>query len=373
MKKLLLVGSVILLMVGCTANQEEPLSQDTSTGQLEGDNREQGVETGKDHSFIQIIETVLIASELEIPWSIVKDADTFYVTERAGTIAKIQDGRISRERVELAEEVLQVGEGGLLGFVLDPQFKENAKAYLYHTYGSEESVLNRVVEVQYRENKWVETRVLIDQIEGDRFHNGGRIKIGPDAHLYITTGDALIEDLSQEEGSLAGKILRIKLDGSVPEDNPFPDSPVYSLGHRNPQGLAWSEDGILYSSEHGPTAHDEINRIEGGGNYGWPEIIGDETAAGMEAPLFQSGLETWAPSGMVYLDGVLYVAALRGSMVIGFDLQKGESQVIWEGQGRVRDLFLDGENLYAITNNTDGRGVPSVGDDQLIELVWNKE
>lgn len=370
-KLLSIIGMMTIVLAGCSLEKGEPdeIKTITSPAETVTNGEGQNGKNSRENYFIKVKEAQNVASHLKIPWAMTKHGDTFYVTEREGTIARIEGNAVYREQVELAENVLHFGEGGLLGFVLDPLFSENKKAYLYHTYGTEENVLNRVVEVEYQNNKWVETRILLDKIKGDRFHNGGRILIGPDAKLYITTGDALNEGSSQKIEELAGKILRIELDGSYPEDNPFPNSPVYSYGHRNPQGLAWDEQGRLYSSEHGPTAHDEINRIKAGLNYGWPEIIGDEPKEGMEAPLFQSGNETWAPSGMIYYKGSLYVAALRGEKVLGFHPETHQTKVIWEGEGRVRDLFLAEGKLYMITSNTDGRGVPMPGDDRLVELV----
>src|SRR5690606_36432750 len=163
------------------------------------------------------------------------------------------------------------------------------------------------------------------------------------------------------------------LDGSVPEDNPFPDSLVYSYGHRNPQGLAWTEEGVLYSAEHGPSGdesvRDEINRIEAGKNYGWPIITGDEKRKGMISPQYQSGEDTWAPSGLTFLEGKLYIAGLRGEEVRFFATGKKESGRIFTGKGRLRDIVAVDGTLYVLTNNTDGRGSPKKGDDRLFKLA----
>jgi glucose/arabinose dehydrogenase len=217
-------------------------------------------------------------------------------------------------------------------------------------------------------NEWVEKEELISNIPGAKLHNGGRLKIGPDGKLYVTTGDALNPDIAQDRSSLGGKILRMNLDGSIPHDNPFPQSYVYSYGHRNPQGLAWDEQGTLYSSEHGQIAHDEINKIEPGQNYGWPVIQGDETAEGMMRPLFHSGNDTWAPSGMSYHQGKLYVATLAGSRIMAFDLQKMTQETIFNNGGRMRDTFIENNHLYFISNNRDGRGIPAKNDDRLYRM-----
>lgn len=199
-------------------------------------------------------------------------------------------------------------------------------------------------------------------------HHGGRVAIGPDGLLYAATGDASIPELAQDLDSLAGKILRLNRDGSIPSDNPFADSNIYSYGHRNPQGLTWSSDGTMYSSEHGATANDEINLIEAGENYGWPIIEGEEEED-MITPLFTSGSEeTWAPSGMHYFNGRLYVAGLRGSAIYEFNIETEEHREIVSGMGRIRDIWIEDDQLYFFSNNTDGRGNPEENDDKLYQL-----
>jgi glucose/arabinose dehydrogenase len=318
------------------------------------------------------VETV--AEKLDVPWAITKHKDTFYITERNGTIARISGGNFSRETVHLNKAVLHYGEGGLLGLALHPNFEENQLAFAYHTYGTTEDVKNRLILLKYENGAWKEERALLEDIPGAIYHNGGRIAIGPDNMLYVTVGDATIPEEAQNPASLSGSILRMELDGSMPKDNPFPDSYVYSYGHRNPQGLTWNNtDGTLYESEHGPSARDEINIIEAGKNYGWPVISGTEEKSGMETPLFQSGTNTWAPSGMVYYDGSLFVASLRGEMIRKFELESKKEYPLVENFGRIRDVLLDGDTLYAVTNNTDGRGNPIPTDDRLIKIPLIRE
>src|SRR5699024_90805 len=153
--------------------------------------------------------------------------------------------------------------------------------------------------LEHSNNQWTEKKVLLDKIPSDTYHHGGRLKIGPDNKLYATTGDATNPDLSQDTSALNGKILRLNLDGSIPDDNPYQDSYVFTYGHRNAQGMVWDDEGIMYASEHGDQANDEINRIEGKMNYGWPEIEGSDQQEGMESPLYTSGKgKTWAPAGI---------------------------------------------------------------------------
>ncbi|WP_223699852.1 PQQ-dependent sugar dehydrogenase [Sutcliffiella deserti] len=315
----------------------------------------------------------VIARNLESPWAIVKHKDIFFITERNGTITKIENEVQQRESVELHENVLHHGEGGLLGMVLHPDFENNKLAFLYHTYGSEDAIKNRLVVIKYEEDKWVEQSVLLENIEGSTFHNGGRIKIGPDSMLYVTIGDVQNPESAQNPDSLQGSILRMELDGSIPSDNPYHDSYVYSYGHRNSQGMAWDlESETMYASEHGPSARDEINIIEPGQNYGWPVITGSEQEEKMVPPLFHSGSKTWAPSGIAFHNNILYVAALRGEAIRSFNLETQEEYPLVREYGRIRDIVIEEEYLYAITNNTDGRGNPDTNDDILLIISLNE-
>ncbi|MDR6227330.1 PQQ-dependent sugar dehydrogenase [Desmospora profundinema] len=315
----------------------------------------------------------VLADGLDIPWSVVEAEESVLVSERGGAIVEVpkNGGDPARKKLELEHSVRHQGEGGFLGLTLAPDFKESRALFAYHTYRAEGQVFNRVVRLEEADEVWVETDVLIDAIPGAGIHNGGRIQIGPDDKLYITTGDAADEPIAQDLENPAGKILRVELDGGIPDDNPYPGSPVYSYGHRNPQGLAWDEDGQLYSSEHGPTGRDEINRIKAGNNYGWPEISGDEKREGMETPLYHSGSDTWAPSGLAYADGKLWVAGLRGEQVRSFSPDGKQTELKLEGEGRLRDIVpaSDG-SFYILTNNNDGRGTPHEKDDRL--LRWTR-
>lgn len=314
-------------------------------------------------------ELEVVAENLQVPWSINRVGDIFYLSERPGSIVKVESGSTERQKVSLKKELSQEAEAGLLGFVLAPDFEQSNKAFAYYTYENGTGQFNRIVELTLKNDEWTEGRLLLDKIPSGRFHHGGRLKIGPDGKLYATTGDAAATpEIAQDLDSLGGKILRMNLDGSAPSDNPFEDSLVYSYGHRNPQGLAWSKDGKMYASEHGPSAHDEINLIGAGDNYGWPEITGTETKNGMVTPLLQSGDDTWAPSGMAVDIGKLYVATLRGNALREFDPATKTTREIVTGIGRVRDVMVDGDYMYFVSNNTDGRGTPAEGDDKLYRM-----
>ncbi|QPA53404.1 PQQ-dependent sugar dehydrogenase [Lysinibacillus sphaericus] len=308
----------------------------------------------------------VIAEQLHTPWSIEKSDTALYVAERPGNIVKITEDVVERQQVLLKKDLSSAPEAGLLGFVLAPDFTTTYIAYAYYTYEEESAQFNRVVTLTLIDNKWQETDLLIDRIQSGTYHHGGRLKIGPDSKLYVTVGDATQPSLAQDLDALEGKILRLNLDGSIPNDNPFPRSYVYSYGHRNPQGLAWATDGTMYASEHGNAANDEINVIEKGKNYGWPLMEGTDKQQRMVTPLFTSGpSKTWAPSGITVVNDRLYVAALRGTAVLTFDMSKHKQDVLLSDFGRIRDVFMDDSYLYFISNNTDGRGNPQPDDDKL--------
>ncbi|KAB8135734.1 PQQ-dependent sugar dehydrogenase [Gracilibacillus oryzae] len=358
-----LIGTSLLLLLLLTACSQE--EQSPSVEEQPNNSGEQSQEGQADNADQQNV----IAENLNVPWSIEKVDDTFYLTERPGNIVEIENGQLERQMVELKKEIATAAEAGLLGFVLDPEFTETNQAYAYYTYKDDSGQFNRIVTLRLDDNTWTEENVLLDKIPSGAYHHGGRLKIGPDNKLYATAGDASEPNIAQKIESLGGKILRLNLDGSIPEDNPFEGSYVYSLGHRNPQGLTWSEDGTLYASEHGNSANDEINLIEAGKNYGWPIVEGVEQQEELVSPLFTSGADTtWAPSGISYHDGNLYVAALRGSALLQFNLETGEQRQIISDLGRIRDVMIEGNELYLITNNTDGRGNPENADDMLYQI-----
>jgi len=322
------------------------------------------------------VDTEVAAEDLEVPWEVVVlGEDRYLVTERTGALLLVEDGETHViERFDQLETPL-LGEGGLLGIAVHPNFSENGYLYVYQTV-DRESVENTVrrFELDTENRELRNETVIIDGIPSDRIHNGGRIAFGPDGHLYVTTGDSAEAALAQNRSSLAGKILRLNPDGSIPEDNPF-DNAVYSYGHRNPQGLAWDDEGRLWATEHGSNAKDELNRIQRGRNYGWPNITGSETAPGMESPVFHSSRHTtWAPAGVAAVDGRVFFAGLRGERLYEANIVDGRVTSFvahFAGDfGRLRAVTLgpDGEYLYLSTSNTDGRGEEQAGDDKLIRV-----
>lgn len=347
-------------MVGCSKAEQDTSEQDISKSD------EKAVETSKQQSEGWNVETV--ATDLDEPWEIVKAGESLYISERIGNIVEVTEGNFERKPVELEEPLAGQSEAGLLGIAFPNTFDEKGKAFAYYSYSNADMVFQRIVTIEEQANKWVETGVLLDKIPGGQFHQGGRIEIGPDGKIYATTGDATEPKLAQDKHSLAGKVLRLNLDGSVPVDNPFANSFVYTYGHRNPQGLAWDGEGRLYATEHGDQTHDEINLLEPGKNYGWPEIEANETKNGMVEPLIYSGDNTWAPSGMAFYRGEFYFASLRGQALRHFNREKETQKIVVEGYGRIRDVLSADNGMYVITNNTDGRGNPDEKDDRLLFL-----
>lgn len=319
-----------------------------------------------------------LATNLDTPWSLAFLPDkSILVTERPGRIRLIDSSaQLDPSPIANLSQVTEIGEGGLLGLAIDPDFTKTNYIYLYYTYSADkDNTLNRVVRMVYKGKKVSDEKTLIDKIPGAANHNGGRLKFGPDGLLYVTTGDAQEPSRAQDTKSLAGKILRVKSDGSKPADNPF-DNLVYSYGHRNPQGLAWDSKGQLWSTEHGRSGAqsglDELNMIQKGHNYGWPTIQGDQTKSGMETPKLNSGNTTWAPAGAAFIGDSIFFGGLRGKTLyeavvkgIGVTLQEHSKELF----GRIRDVVVGPDNmLYITTSNQDGRGVPNDSDDRVIRL-----
>jgi len=334
---------------------------------------------------------------LEIPWSLVfLPGDRALVSERPGRIRLVKDGKLlSQPYAEV--EVASNGEGGLMGLALHPEFSSKPYVYAMHTYQKEGQPFNRVVRFRDAGDKGIFDRVIIDRIPGGRLHDGGRIAFGPDGLLYVTTGETFKGELAQDLQSLAGKILRLTPEGGIPGDNPFNGSPIYSYGHRNPQGLSWHpETKDLFESEHGPSgesllfANDEINVIVKGGNYGWPKVVG---APGMKT--YVDPLIVWKkttpPSGITFYRGELlshlkndlFVATLRSEALIRIKWGRGDNKYQgveierWfargdrEGKyGRLRDVVESPEGaLYFLTSNRDGRGKLRPRDDKIYRIL----
>lgn len=317
----------------------------------------------------------VVFSNLEIPWSIVfLNESQILLTERQGRV-KIIDLKEKRiiQNFEI-KKIKHIGEGGLLGAEIHPKFKENGFVYFYYTTEKNGELINRVERYVLKDGELIKDKVIVDNIPANSVHNGGRIKFGPDGYLYITTGDAGNSKNAQDVNSLAGKILRVKDDGSIPEDNPFKNL-TYAYGIRNSQGIAWDENGNLWSIDHGrsgiKSGLDEINLIEKGKNYGWPIIQGDEKKEGMESPIIHSGPDiTWAPADLIYYQGNLFFTGLRGQGLYQYNIKDKTLKVHFFQQfGRLRALTLGPDGyFYLSTSNRDGRGYPQEDDDKIIKV-----
>lgn len=329
-------------------------------------------------------ESSIILDNLEVPWSITPLSDEdFLVSERPGRLLFISKGF---KKLVKAFEVANVGEAGLLGIAVHPEYPSIPFVYMYMSYYISGTIYNKIVRGKFKKenHKLSDLRTILDKIPGGAIHNGGRIRFGPDYKLYVTTGDAAFPELSQRIDNLAGKILRIEDDGSIPRDNPFPGSPIYSYGHRNPQGIDWHPlTGILVSSEHGPIGHDEVNVIIKGGNYGWPlrtGALGDGNR--FIKPIVDFGEKSIAPSGASFVRGNVFrefrgdflIACLRGERLVRIKFDKNlkilNIEHMFLGKfGRLRDVIFDNKgNMILLTSNRDGRGVPRKGDDKIIMI-----
>lgn len=315
------------------------------------------------------LNTDVIVDGLNNPWEIVFGPDgEIYFTERDGRIWKLSE--FGDAKVIQTFPKSGAVEGGTLGLALHPEFEKNKKIYVYQTNLELEFYQNKIFSFTVENDVLTDKQIILDGIPGAPWHDGGRIQFGPDEKLYISTGDAISPGLSQDLSSLAGKILRINPDGTIPTDNPFESSPVFSYGHRNPQGLAWSTNGMFVSSEHGPSGelgygHDEVNIILKGKNYGWPNIVGNSSDENFVNPLIHSGQSTWAPSGMVFYDsdkisifsGKFLIGTLRGEHLMVVEISDDGSLIstekFFDGDfGRIRTAQIDHDgNLYLLTAN----------------------
>ncbi|MER7168043.1 PQQ-dependent sugar dehydrogenase [Micromonospora sp. NPDC000207] len=307
------------------------------------------------------LETVLTG--LAAPWGVA------FLPDGSALVTERDSGRLLRVAGNLSGEVTRVpgvvagGEGGLLGVAVADSYPEDGWIYLYHTAEEDNRIVRTTLEGGTPEP-------VLTGIPKARTHNGGRIAFGPDGMLYVGTGDAGDRNSSQDRDSLAGKILRLTPEGRPAPGNPFGDSPVYSYGHRNVQGLAWDSTGALFAAEFGQNRYDELNRVVPGGNHGWPEVEGDSDDDRYVRPVATWATHEASPSGIAIVDDTVYVACLRGQRLyrIGTDGQGAESLLTGE-HGRLRHVepAPDG-SLWVLTNNSDGRGAPGPDDDRILRL-----
>ena len=321
----------------------------------------------------------IIAEGLQAPRSIdISNDGRIFISEKRGSIRVVDNGTLLTEPVgDIKAE--NIGDAGLLGLTLHPNFTQNHLFYVYYTYSNSTGLFNKVLMLKESNNRIIDSKTILDGIPGNDYRDGGRIKFGLDGKLYVSTGDASIPELSQDLNSLAGKILRINEDGTIPQDNPFSNSAVYAYGFRNAQGLAWAPNsGALYSSDQGGAGNDEINLISPGKNYGWPHeecnSSGDDNLYTPPLVCFNPSLE---PSGIAFAfsnklgyQNHLIVATLKGSHLRDIDFDSGSQNTILVGYGRIIDLVESEDgSIYVLTSNTDGRALPQQGDDKILRLT----
>jgi len=319
----------------------------------------------------------ILADNLDKPRAIAVSGNRVFVTEKDGFIRVVENGNLLESSLAAFRPV-NIFDGGLLGIALHPNFSNNHYIYVFLTYEEDGDLWNKILRITESENKLQDAETIFDKIPGSSFTNGGFIKFGPDKKLYVGTGTVSdASHLPQDLDSLSGKILRLNDDGTIPDDNPFPNSPVYSLGHRNPQGMTWDNNGNMFVAEFGPEKNDEINIILAGKNYGWPEqqCTGDEH---FEAALlcYDPSIE---PGGILFYSGdkldfefPFIMASMRSANLYQLDFEQGLSsqKSILSGIGRVRDVVEGNDgSLYVITSNTDGKGFPDRMDDKLLRIL----
>jgi len=319
----------------------------------------------------------ILAENLDKPRAIAISDNRIFITEKDGFIRVIQNNTLIESPLATFRSA-NVFDGGLLGIALHPDFSNNHYIYVFLTYEEDGNLWNKILRITEFENKLQDVEIIFDKIPGSSFTNGGFLKFGPDGKLYVGTGTIYDSShLPQDLDSLSGKILRLNDDGTIPNDNPFTDSPVYSLGHRNPQGMTWDNNGNMFVAEFGPEKNDEINLIHAGKNYGWPEqqCSGNDN---FENPIlcFDPSIE---PGGILFYSGdkldfesPFIMASMRATNLYQLDFEEGLSsqKSILSGIGRVRDVVQgpDG-SLYVITSNTDGKGFPDRMDDKLLRII----
>lgn len=332
-----------------------------------------------------------VASNLFVPWAIVFTSNTrMLVTERSGAVRVVENGTVQSAPLTTFSEAATGGEEGLMGLAKDPKFTENKFLYACVATTAGGRLHDKVVRFRDQPSGGERT-TLIDNIPAAQYHAGCRVKFGPDDKLYITTGDATNKAIAQDKSSLGGKILRINADGSIPSDNPFAGSPIWSYGHRNPQGLDWQPGtNLLVATEHGPSGFDgprggdEINLIEKGGNYGWPLVSHNSTRPGTVHPMLVFTPAIAPADGHFYrseslpqFTGNYFFGMLKGEGLyrIVFDKQDAHKIISHEkfpdiNVGRVREVTESPDGtIYFTSSNRDGNGTVRSADDKIYRIA----
>lgn len=311
-----------------------------------------------------------IATGLRVPWGVA------FFPDGSALVSERDEARLLRvtptgQVTTLAEVsgVTPTSEGGLLGVAVSPHYARDHIIYAYATTADD----NRVLRGTIGDFRAGDAQPILTGIPRGEIHDGGRLAFGPDGMLYVTTGETGNGDLAQDLDSLGGKILRIVADGSIPSDNPFPGSPVWSYGHRNVQGIAWDDKGRLWEDEFGSQVWDEINLIDAGANYGWPAAEGTADLPGMTDPRAVFTTRSASPSGLAFAAGSLWMGALQGQTTwrvpVLSDGVLGQPVAVRLSDSRTRTVVLapDGR-LWVTTSDQDGRGSPGPTDDAILAI-----
>ncbi|MBX9365991.1 sorbosone dehydrogenase family protein [Streptomyces sp. WAC04114] len=376
-----LAATALLLTAGCSSDSGGSSGKQASTSPSRtapGSSAPPGraaEETPPAKGSVKVVRTV--AEGLDSPWGLAPlPGGGLLVSSRDdGTIVRVDEKTGKKTELGEVPGVSAAGEGGLLGIALSPDYASDHMVYAYFTSASD----NRIVRMIYDEQKPAGRQLgapdtVYKGIPKGFIHNGGRIQFGPDKMLYVGTGESGDTGLSQDKDSVGGKILRLTPEGEPAPGNPFPDSPVYSYGHRNVQGLAWDGKQRLFASEFGQDTWDELNAIKPGDNYGWPEAEGRSGDKQFHNPIDQWTTAEASPSGIAHAEGSIWMAGLRGKRLWRIPLNgteaAAEPQAFLEGEyGRLRTVVsAGGDRLWLVTSNTDGRGSPKDGDDRILEL-----
>ena len=365
MRRVLVVPAVVLLLAGCVPSPPPTPTFSALPSPSASPSPEQPVDpltVGPVHPSV----ATTIVGGLAAPWSIVRlENGSTLISERdRGVVREVTPEGQLRD-VGTVPGVAPGGEGGLLGLEVI-----NGDLYAFFTSSVDNRIVRFPLEGAPGSYSLGGGTDILTGLPKSGNHNGGRIKLGPDGMLYATAGDASEPSNAQDPNSLGGKILRMTPDGAVPDDNPFPGLYVYSLGHRNPQGITWDRDGQLWAAEFGQNTWDELNKIEAGGNYGWPVVEGQGTDAAYKNPVTQWSTSEASPSGLTWSRDTFFLAALRGQSLWTIITTTGEVSPWFTGEfGRIRDVVPGPDGtVWMITNNTDGRGDPRDGDDLLVQV-----
>lgn len=335
----------------------------------------------------------IVAGNLEVPWAFafLPGGENVLVTERPGRVRIIEKGILRGEPVHTIADVEPSSESGLMDLSLHPNFAENKFLYLAYAYRGDGKRV-RVVRFRFDAGKFTEPKTIIEDIPAAPNHAGTRARFGPDGKLYITTGDATDKAIAQQTASLGGKTLRLNDDGTIPPDNPFVGNKnyrpeIWTVGHRNAQGLAWSPEGLMFQTEHGPSGFDgrgggdEVNIVERGKNYGWAIVSHKESKPDLESPLLEYTPACAPASGMFYsgklfpeFKGNFLFGCLRGERIIRVQLDDrkvvGQENLLEEKYGRIREMAEapDG-SIWFSTSNRDGRGSAAKDDDRILRIM----